>query len=295
MKRTDIKWEELFFYDESSPTCLRWITTHRKGRGGHPVKRVNNGVAGNLKRDNSVVVTYDKWPYPVKNIVWELHNGPVPDGKELMYVDGDISNVKIENLYLPETVEKNHRYDKFLGNYFAYDESSPSCLRWIKKSHISSNMKVGDVAGSFDELDGYWKLHALSDHMKVHKVVWALHNDFVDQTGLQIDHIDGVRSNNRIENLRLVQPSLNARNQGLQKNSKTGVNGVVLGLVKTKIGNYTERYTATVYIDGKKQTKSFSPFVHGREKAFEMACEWREKRITELNEQGYGYTERHGK
>ena len=72
------------------------------------------------------------------------------------------------------------------------------------------------------------------------------------------------------------------------------VNGVAFSVVKTKCGNYTERYVATASLDGKKKTKAFSPFVYGYEQAFKLACEWREKMIAEFNEQGAGYTERHG-
>ena len=34
---------------------------------------------------------------------------------------------------------------------------------------------------------------------------------------------------------------------------------------------------------------------YGKEEAFRLAVEWRAARIKELNNQGAGYTERHGK
>ena len=38
----------------------------------------------------------------------------------------------------------------------------------------------------------------------------------------------------------------------------------------------------------------FSVEKHGNEEAFRLACEWRSEQIRLLNEQGAGYTERHG-
>lgn len=40
---------------------------------------------------------------------------------------------------------------------------------------------------------------------------------------------------------------------------------------------------------------SFSCNKYGHEQAFQLACQWREQKIAELNEQGAGYSERHGK
>lgn len=292
-KRCDIEWKEILVYDEQSPTCLRWKDPYRAGVNGKPTKRVNNGYAGNVTKHGQPVVYFEKWTYPAKEVVWEIVKGEKPT-RELWFLDGNPSNVKIENLIVHEEIVKVHKYDIFLGDYLEYDESSPSCLRWKRRWKMGSTTRVGDIAGSLDELDGYWKLHALGDHFKAHKIVWALHNEFQDQSGRHIDHLNGIRSDNRIENLRLVEPELNARNQGLQKNNKTGVTGVSYQVVKTSIGNFTERYVATATLDGKKKTRSFSPRVHGHERAFQKACEWREKMIEEFNNQGAGYTERHG-
>lgn len=292
-KRDDIDWKEILVYDEDSPTCLRWKNPYRSGVNGKPTKRINKGYAGNITKYGQAVVYYDKWPYPAKEVVWEIVKGEKPSG-ELWFLDGNNSNVRIENLFIVEEITKTHKYDRFLGEYLEYDETSPSCLRWKRKWKMGSTIQVGDVAGSLYDLDGYWKLHGLGGHFKVHKIVWALRNDFQDQKGKHIDHLNGVRSDNRILNLRLVEPELNARNQGIQKNNKTGVNGVSYQVVRTNVGNFTERYVATAVLNGKKKTKSFSPRVYGHEKAFQMACEWREKMIDEFNAQGAGYTERHG-
>lgn len=61
-------WAKLFVYDPESPTFLRWIVP-RKGRSGLPVKRINNGVAGNKTPDNSLTVNVEGKTYCIKYIV----------------------------------------------------------------------------------------------------------------------------------------------------------------------------------------------------------------------------------
>lgn len=86
-------------------------------------------------------------------------------------------------------------------------------------------VKVGEEAGSLH--DGYVRLHltGMGGKMFAHNIVWEMfHGPIPD--GQMVDHINGDRSDNRIENLRLVTRSQNAMNQKLRKNSKSGVKNV---------------------------------------------------------------------
>lgn len=223
-EKYNINWHEYFVYDETSPTKLRW-KHKRLGRGGKPVSRKNNGVAGHVSKNGVVCLNFNKYLLTIKNIVWVMFNGFSKDTDKILYLDSDPGNVSISNLY--EFKHHNdYKYGKYLENYLIYDETSLSCLRWIRKWNSGSTVKIGSVAGSLDSSDGYWKLHAFGRHLKLHKVVWALNNDFQTQEDFVIDHVDGNRGNNKIENLRLVPPELNSRNQKLNKNSKTKVVGV---------------------------------------------------------------------
>lgn len=56
-----------------------------------------------------------------------------------------------------------------------------------------------------------------------HRVIWELvHGEEPDQ----IDHINGVRTDNRLENLRNVTASTNLRNTKLRNTNKSGIAGV---------------------------------------------------------------------
>jgi hypothetical protein len=59
----------------------------------------------------------------------------------------------------------------------------------------------------------------------VHRLIWVFHNGSVNN--LDVDHLDGNRDNNRIENLRLATRQLNNQNiRSARKNNALGVLGV---------------------------------------------------------------------
>ncbi|MCK9544728.1 MAG: HNH endonuclease [Novosphingobium sp.] len=60
--------------------------------------------------------------------------------------------------------------------------------------------------------------------LRAHRVIWAIvHKSWPSG---EIDHINGVRDDNRIENLRVVSLRENCRNQRLRKTNTSGVAGV---------------------------------------------------------------------
>lgn len=71
---------------------------------------------------------------------------------------------------------------------------------------------------------GYRKGVLLEQPLKAHRVVWLLHTGSwpVDQ----IDHINGVRNDNRPVNLRDVSNTDNQRNMKRRADNTSGVNGV---------------------------------------------------------------------
>ena len=115
-----------------------------------------------------------------------------------------------------------------------YDETSKSCLKWISKS--SSRKKPDRDVGSL-HWSGYYSFKYNYKRFQTHRVVWMLHNGEIHDN-LFIDHIDGDRSNNKIENLRLVPRVINARNCAKGINNKTGINGVVKSYTRYRGDTY---------------------------------------------------------
>ena len=76
---------------------------------------------------------------------------------------------------------------------------------------------------------GYLIIYLTKDGRQVnyraHRVAWLLHTGEVPGD-MQIDHIDGDPTNNRISNLRLVTHRENGINQRKHKNNTSGVMGL---------------------------------------------------------------------
>lgn len=58
-----------------------------------------------------------------------------------------------------------------------------------------------------------------------HRVIWLLVHGSIDD-GMVIDHVNGVGTDNRLENLRLVSSGDNSKNRSVSKRSRSGVLGV---------------------------------------------------------------------
>jgi hypothetical protein len=85
------------------------------------------------------------------------------------------------------------------------------CGSLIWKVRLGSRQNVGDVAGSLHRSTGYLRIGYKGKQYLIHRVVWEMHCGAIPP-GMQIDHINGDREDNAIENLRLVTPQQNKWN-----------------------------------------------------------------------------------
>jgi hypothetical protein len=81
--------------------------------------------------------------------------------------------------------------------------------------------KAGDALSSLTD-KGYLRSSVGGKSYRVHRLVFLYHHGYMP---IQVDHIDGNRMNNRIENLREATSSQN--NQNRKSTSSSGVKGVV--------------------------------------------------------------------
>ena len=169
--------------------------------------------------------------------------------------------------------------------YFYYDETSPSCLRWkIDKGRRSK----GDVVSK--KTQRYYVVWLSEKQYCLHRIIYEMHFGKIAE-GLVVDHINQDSFCNRIDNLRAITQVKNQRNNRKRISNTSGVHGVSLD-EKTS-GNFY--WVASWNITENKQVhKSFSLKKFGAY-AFLLACEYRKQMIEELNAQGAGYTEQHGR
>jgi hypothetical protein len=123
-----------------------------------------------------------------------------------------------------------------LRELFDYDPHS-GLVRY--KVSISSKSKAGQEAGCEDS-DGYLVVGLFQAKYKLHRVIWAMMTG--EHPDGEIDHRNGIKTDNRWENLRDVSKSLNAQNIRTASPGKQSSNllGVTFekqsGLWKAQIG-----------------------------------------------------------
>lgn len=106
------------------------------------------------------------------------------------------------------------------SEYFEYRDG---CLIW-KSKRPGRGCVVGSVAGTINSA-GRRVVEIHGKKYLAYRIVWVMHHGSIP-TGLCVDHIDGNKINDRIENLRIVTLSVNQRNSKIPKNNKTGIIGV---------------------------------------------------------------------
>lgn len=82
---------------------------------------------------------------------------------------------------------------------------------------------IGKVAGSIHH-SGYQIIGIFGRYYMAHRLAWLIEHGEWPQS--LIDHANGDRSDNRIDNLRCADFSENRRNSKINKNNRSGVKGV---------------------------------------------------------------------
>lgn len=116
---------------------------------------------------------------------------------------------------------KIHLTAELAREFYDYDAET-GVLRWRKK--FCACVNPGDVAGTLNS-DGYLQVGFKFKVYTVHRVAW-LHATGKWPDGV-IDHINGIRTDNRLVNLRDASLAVNQHNRrGLARNNTSGFTGV---------------------------------------------------------------------
>lgn len=126
------------------------------------------------------------------------------------------------------------RYEPGTGNFY-----------WLNPT--AKRMHHGELAG-FVDYNGYVYIKVDSKRHSAHRLAWLyVYGHFPSNF---IDHINTVRSDNRISNLREATRSQNMMNRSVGKNSKSGVKGI--GWDKK-----SQKWRARCQADGKRKDVGF--------------------------------------
>ncbi len=127
---------------------------------------------------------------------------------------------------------------------------------------------VGAVVGSLSPT-GYWTSMVDGKNYQHHRLAWLyVHGAFPPA---DLDHRDGVRTNNRLANLRPATRSENCQNAGLKSNNRAGKTGIwkvgsrwrariCVESVQHHIGYYaTQELAEEAYLNAKREHHKFQP------------------------------------
>lgn len=84
-------------------------TMFKKGEKAHnytPVGTISKTTDGYaIIKISDEGIQHDRWQFLHRKI-WEEHNGPIPPGFQIVFIDGDRTNLDIENLAMVDNEEK---------------------------------------------------------------------------------------------------------------------------------------------------------------------------------------------
>lgn len=126
----------------------------------------------------------------------------------------------------------------YIKEHFEYCSSGA----FVVKKKQANCSKIGAIAG-WSQSSGYSRISIKGKSYQLHRIIWLWHKGCLPK--YDIDHINGNKSDNRIENLRDVEHKANIQNNiKPRKQNKSGFAGVSMSIKK----NF---YSSFINIDGK--------------------------------------------
>ena len=148
-----------------------------------------------------------------------------------------------------------------LNKLFFYKDG---VLYW--KNPKSNRLKIGDKAGAVAP-DKRERICLNGKLILTHRVIFAFHNDYWPKF---VDHIDGNKANNKIENLRPTNLSQNQWNRKIDGRNKSGVKGVYFDNARNKWVAGIRKNNKKIFLgrfdtlkEAKKQIEIHRTQIHG--------------------------------
>ena len=131
---------------------------------------------------------------------------------------------------------------KLLHELFEYRPDG----KLVRRLTLSGNAKAGEVAGTIDG-KGYLRVSIKKRVCLVHRIIWTMVHGSCPP---MLDHINGDKLDNRIENLRPCTNEQNQQNAGRLQSNTTGVKGVDWQHAR-------KRYRARIHVERKRVTLGY--------------------------------------
>lgn len=126
---------------------------------------------------------------------------------------------------------------KELKEILDYDKTT-GVFTW-KQSRANNKIKIGSVAGNLQS-NGYYHIKINYKAYLSHRLAWLY--VFNEWPKNRIDHINGIKYDNRIENLRDIPQRENCQNYTIHRNGK---------LVGCSFNKNTKKWQSAIRVNGK--------------------------------------------
>lgn len=155
--------------------------------------------------------------YTLSHLVYSVFKMPVEPNHIIKYLDGNSKNCHIDNLLM---VSKSDTQRKFNNKIDLDNTQEWKPLFQYEKNYLISNkgniysLITNKLLNSRLSKNNYYTI-MLNDRKEkfIHRLVWSTFNDRSINKDKVIDHINRIRTDNNIENLREVSISENCKNR----------------------------------------------------------------------------------
>lgn len=201
----------LFDYEPTSGTLI-WRAKHKRIQIGQPAGYLH-AQSGDWR------ISIDGEKYQVRQLVWLLAHGAWPS-EPICHLNGDRSDHRINNLAPFKKIKIKTRSPEITY------ERLREMMSYDPETGVFTRLETDDAmpAGT-THATGYIDIRVDGFKYRAHRLAW-LYMTGSFPSGV-IDHLDGVKTNNRWSNLRDVTQFVNMQNQRLPRaGSKSGWLGV---------------------------------------------------------------------
>lgn len=125
------------------------------------------------------------------------------------------------------------------------------------------NGKWTVVANRKNHNDGYCRVRLNGENVMYHNIIWILSTDEDIPESMEIDHINGNKIDNRIENLRVVSHRINGQNMKVHRDGQ---------LVGCAFYKRDKRYKSQIQIHSKIIYLGYFKTEQEAHRAYKIAC-----------------------
>lgn len=214
---TQERLKELFYYDPETGIFIRKVS-----RGGRRDGKYGRAGAGRVSELGYVLLMIDGVNYIAGQVAWAYVHGAWPHAR-IKYIDGNALNNQIDNIRVQDGDKdaiKNTKLTAERLRELLHYEPLTGHFTWRINSAVA---KPGERAGG-GHGGGYRQIGL--EYKKYSEHVLAVLYMTGEWPATDVDHKNGLKDDNRWDNLIVSTKSENNHNKGLHSRNKTGTIGV---------------------------------------------------------------------